>query len=166
MPTIRKYYGMDVLPDDPGEKLEKPKVFDVEPFRSEIIKVLENNKDNKSLCISSVYDFLEEKFIENGDLDILPGNQQTLRNYVHHLKDHGIVDMDNHGSRIYDTVFDTEPGEQMLIDFGEIGISKGLRIHFIYFIVFVFFGYPSSLITEAALLSNLIYSCTAVIRSS
>lgn len=131
MPTIRKYYGMDVLPDDPGEKLEKPKVFDVEPFRSEIIKVLENNKDNKSLCISSVYDFLEEKFIENGDLDILPGNQQTLRNYVHHLKDHGIVDMDNHGSRIYDTVFDTEPGEQMLIDFGEIGISKGLRIHFI-----------------------------------
>jgi len=131
MPTIRKYYGMDVLPDDPGEKLEKPKVFDVEPFRSEIIKVLENNRDNKTLCISSVYDFLEEKFIENGDLEVLPGNQQTLRNYVHYLKEHGIVDMADHSSRVYDTVFDTEPGEQMLIDFGEIGISKGLRIHFI-----------------------------------
>jgi hypothetical protein len=25
MPTIRKYYGMDVLPEDPGEKLEKPR---------------------------------------------------------------------------------------------------------------------------------------------
>ena len=84
MPIIRKYYGMDVLPDDPGEKLEKPKVFDEEPFRSEIIKVLENNRDNKSLCISSVYDFLEEKFIENGDLEALPGNPQTLRNYVHY----------------------------------------------------------------------------------
>ena len=53
MPTIRKYFGMDVLPDNPGEKLEKPKVFDVEPFRSEIIKVLESNRDNSKLCISS-----------------------------------------------------------------------------------------------------------------
>ena len=58
MPTIRKYYGMDVLPDDPGEKLEKPKVLDEEPFRSEIIKVLENSRDNKSLWISSRYDLL------------------------------------------------------------------------------------------------------------
>ena len=33
MPTIRKYFEMDVLPDNPGEKLEKPKVFDLEPFR-------------------------------------------------------------------------------------------------------------------------------------
>ena len=60
MPTIRKYFEMDVLPDNPGEKLEKPKVFDVEPFRSEIVKVLESNRDNPKLCISSVYDFLEE----------------------------------------------------------------------------------------------------------
>lgn len=131
MPTIRKYYGMDVLPDDPGEKLEKPKVFDEEPFRSEIIKVLENNRDNKSLCISSVYDFLEEKFIENGDLEALPGNPKTLRNYVHYLEDHGIVAATGESGRVYDTVFDTAPGEQMLIDFGEIGISRGLRVHFI-----------------------------------
>ena len=41
------YYGMDILPDDLGEKLEKPKVFDEEPFRSGIIKILENNRDNK-----------------------------------------------------------------------------------------------------------------------
>ena len=131
MPTIRKYYGMDVLPDDPGEKLEKPKVFDAEPFRSEIIKVLERNRDNKSLCISSVYDFLEERFIENGDLEVLPGNQQTLRNYVHYLEDHGIIAAGDENARVYDTVFDTAPGEQMLIDFGEIGISRGLRVHFI-----------------------------------
>ena len=131
MPTIRKYFEMDVLPDNPGEKFEKPKVFDVEPFRSEIIKVLESNRDNPKLCISSVYDFLEERFIENGDYEALPGNQQTLRNYVHFLKEHGIVAATGEGGRVYDTVFDTAPGEQMLIDFGEIGISRGLRVHFI-----------------------------------
>ena len=131
MPTIRKYFEMDVLPDNPGEKLEKPKVFDVEPFRSEIIKVLESNRDNSKLCISSVYDFLEERFIENGDYEALPGNQQTLRNYVHFLEKRGIVAATGEGGRVYDTVFDTAPGEQMLIDFGEIGISRGLRVHFI-----------------------------------
>ena len=66
-PTISKYYDMDVVPDNPGEKLEKPKAFDVEPFRSVIIEVLRNNEKNKNLCISSVYDVLEEKFIENGE---------------------------------------------------------------------------------------------------
>ena len=116
-PTISKYYDMDVVPDNPGEKLEKPKAFDVEPFRSVIIEVLRNNEKNKSLCISSVYDVLEEKFIEN--------------NYVHYLKDNGIVAEVPKNQRIYDNVFDTAPGEQMLIDFGELEIDSGLRIHFI-----------------------------------
>ena len=40
LPTIRKYFNMDVLPDTPGEKLQKDKAFDVEPFRSAIIEVL------------------------------------------------------------------------------------------------------------------------------
>ena len=35
--TIAKYYKMDVVPDNPGEKLAKEKVFDIEPFRSTII---------------------------------------------------------------------------------------------------------------------------------
>ena len=130
-PTISKYYDMDVVPDNPGEKLEKPKAFDVEPFRSVIIEVLRNNEKNKSLCISSVYDVLEEKFIENGEFTALPGNPQTLRNYVHYLKDNGIVAEVPKNQRIYDNVFDTAPGEQMLIDFGELEIDSGLRIHFI-----------------------------------
>ena len=67
MPTIRKNFEMDVIPDNPEEELEKLKDFDVEPFRSEIIKLFENNRDNSKLCISAVYDFLEERFIENGD---------------------------------------------------------------------------------------------------
>ena len=61
-PTISKYYDMDVIPDDPGAKLAKPKTFDAEPFRSTIIRILETNS-GKSFCMSSVYDALEEKFI-------------------------------------------------------------------------------------------------------
>ena len=90
-PTISKYYDMDVIPEDPAARLSKEKAFDVSPFREAIIAVLEANK-RKDFCISSVYDVLEEKFIENGDYDFLPGNEQTLRNYVHFLEDSGIVD--------------------------------------------------------------------------
>ena len=61
VPTIRKYYDMDVAPDDPGKKLEKDKAFDHEPFRSVIIEILRNNAGNGDLYISSVYDVLEEK---------------------------------------------------------------------------------------------------------
>ena len=32
-PTLQKYYDMDVLPENPGEKLAKDKAFDAEPFR-------------------------------------------------------------------------------------------------------------------------------------
>ena len=121
--TIARYYKMDVVPDNPGEKLAKDKVFDAEPFRSTIIAILEANNGN-DFCVSSVYDLLEEKFIENGDYDSLPGNEQTLRNYVHHLEDTGQIDTGEDHRRIYDHVFDTPPGEQMLIDFGEETIDK------------------------------------------
>ena len=49
-PTISKYYDMDVLPDDPGAKLAKPKTFDAEPFRSTIIRILETNSGKRSVC--------------------------------------------------------------------------------------------------------------------
>ena len=129
-PTISKYYDMDVVPDDPGANLSKDKAFDVSPFREDIIAILEANS-RKDYCISSVYDVLEEKFIENGDLESLPGNEQTLRNYVHYLEDSGQIDTGEEHRRVYDHVFDTPPGEQMLIDFGELTLSKKSSIHFI-----------------------------------
>ena len=49
-PTISKYYDMDVIPDDPGAKLAKPKTFDAEPFRSTIISILETNSGEVSVC--------------------------------------------------------------------------------------------------------------------
>lgn len=130
-PTIRKYYKMDVVPENPGANLEKPKAFAEEPFHSAILRILQNNQNNKSLCISSVYDVLEEIFIETGEFEALPGNPQTLRNYVRYLKESGTVAETPKNTRVYDHVFDTEPGEQMLIDFGEKQIEGKTRIYFI-----------------------------------
>ena len=129
-PTASKYYDMDIVPDDPGEKLAKTKTIDAEPFRSTILRILETNS-GKSFCMSSVYDVLEEKFIENGTYDKLPGNEQTLRNYIHYLEDSGQVNRESEHRRVYDYVFDTPPGEQMLIDFGEQVLSQAKQIHFI-----------------------------------
>ena len=110
-PTIRKYYRMDILPEDPGAHLAKDKAFDADPFRSTIIEVLRNNGNNKKLCISSIYDVLEEKFIDSGLYKELPGNQQTLRNYVRYLRENGTVASEPKNTRIYDYVPDTPPGE-------------------------------------------------------
>jgi len=130
-PTIRKYYEMNAVPQEPGFKLAKDKAFDQEPFRSMVIEILRNNAANSHMCISSVYDVLEEKFIENGHYESLPGNEQTLRNYVRYLKKHDIITAIPKNTRIYDHVFDTAPGEQMLVDFGQQSISKGCTIHFL-----------------------------------
>jgi len=81
--------------------------------------------------MSSVYDLLQEKFIENVDFKALPGNEQTLRNYVHHLEEAGMVLYEPEHRRVYDYVFDTPPGEQMLIDFGELTLTPKGSIHFI-----------------------------------
>ena len=59
---------MDVIPEDPGGRLAKDKAFDVSPFREAVIAILESNS-RKDYCISSVYDVLEEKFVENGEYE-------------------------------------------------------------------------------------------------
>lgn len=130
LPTIRKYYNLDAVPAEPGQNLMKEKAFDHEPFRTAIIEIL-RNISKKEFYVSSVYDVLSEKFIESGDFEHLPGNDQTLRNYIHHLTSAGIIEKEPVNKRIYDHVFDTPPGEQMLIDFGQQHISSGNDIHFI-----------------------------------
>ena len=107
LPTIRKYFQMDVLPAVPNENFQKDKAFDHEPFRSAILVILTNNKDKKNVCMSSVYDVLQEKFIESGDFSELPGNEQTLRNYIHYLEQNGMLEQNSKELRR-----DTEPPRQ------------------------------------------------------
>ncbi|MRS05992.1 hypothetical protein EG832_22655, partial [bacterium] len=130
LPTIRKYYGMDGIPEIPNQNLQKDKAFDSEPFRSAIIEIVRNNPRDH-YCISSVYDVLIEKFVEKGLVETLPGNEQTLRNYIRYLQDNGIIDTTPENRRIYEYVFNTPPGEQMLLDFGQEHIAPGINIHFI-----------------------------------
>jgi hypothetical protein len=136
LPTIRKYYGMDTVPDNTHGALAKPKAFDDEPFRDAIIKIVERNP---GCCISSVYDVLEERFVYGDERLLpdgtgrgpLPGNQQTLRNYVRHLRQSGVIGASDADRRIYDHVFDTPPAQQCIIDFGQQAVGHGLIVHFI-----------------------------------
>ena len=128
-PTLRKYFQMNVIPEDPFVPYAKDKVFDHTPFREVIIEILRNCKD--SYCVSSVYDVLEEKFVDAGAYEKLPGNEQTLRNYITYLVNNNIVATVPKNHRIYEHVFDTPPGEQMLLDFGEMRFSGGKQVHFI-----------------------------------
>jgi hypothetical protein len=128
MPTVMKYYNMEAPPENPGAKLAKKKAFDREPYRSAIIRALTNNP---GCCVSSVYDVLVESFGEGGKPGGLPGNQQTLRNYVRHLAATGAIPSAEEGGRVYDHVFDLPPGQQMLVDFGVVKAPQGAPIHFI-----------------------------------
>jgi len=127
-PTIRKYYNMDAVPDEIGANLAKDKVFDDEPWKGAIISIIANNPKCYS---SSVYDVLMERYVENGGMECLPGSERTLRTYIGYLTKSGQIEAADKDGRIYDHVFDTPPGQQMLIDFGELRLEKGLTIHFI-----------------------------------
>ena len=74
-PTISKYYDMDVLPDDPGAKLAKPKTFDAEPFRSTIIRILETNS-GKTFCMSSVTMFWKKNSSKTETMRNFPGTNR------------------------------------------------------------------------------------------
>ena len=58
------------------EQMFRDKVL--EEYEEDILKVYEKN-EFKKLNMSSVYDYLEEKY------GTLPGNEQTLRNYINYL---------------------------------------------------------------------------------
>ncbi len=128
-PTLRKYYNLDGVPEAARTVYAKDKAFDAAPFRDVIIKVMTNSRGR--CCVSSVYDLLTERFVESGQYAKLPGNEQTLRNYVKYLTAAGVIELEAKNSRIYEHVFDTPPGEQMLIDFGELRLAGGKQVHFI-----------------------------------
>ena len=50
---------------------------------------------------------------------------------IKYTEESGQIDTGEEHRRIYDHVFDTPPGEQMLIDFGEVTLGRKSSIHFI-----------------------------------
>ena len=125
--TVRKYYNMDCVPDDNHAKVRKQMAFDCEPFASAIVEIVELNPD---CYMSSVYDVLVEKFVENGDYEALPGNEQTLRNYIHRLEEDGKIGRAGKDRRKYDVVPTPPPGRKAQVDFGEQRCDGGLVVHF------------------------------------
>ena len=126
--TVRKYYDMDGVPEDLHAKTAKPHAFDAEPFRSDILEILALNP---KCYVSSVHDVLLERHVESGDYEILPGNEQTLRNYVRWLRDTGQVAEREASRRTYDHVDDPPAGRQLQLDFGQLKCDDGLTVHFL-----------------------------------
>ena len=86
--TVRKHYNMDCVPEDNHARVRKQMAFDCEPFASAIVEIVELNPN---CCMSSVYDVLVEEFVDTGKFEALPGNEQTLRNYIHRLREGGAI---------------------------------------------------------------------------
>jgi len=127
-PTVAKYYDMDEVESSQESPFAKERVFDTEPYRTTIIEILQRNP--KNLKISSIYDVLEELYVDTRMVIQLPGNEQTLRNYVRWLRGTGQVPKAENKGRIYEFVDDIPPGKQLIVDFGEQKIEDGITIHF------------------------------------
>lgn len=126
--TIQKYYSTSTTVSHDG--CAKHRAFSV--FESIIIEVVVGLP--KGYTISSIYDMLKEKFVgpdSEEKLDELPGSERTLRNFIKALKEEGKIPKPENG-RKYQYVFDSAPGDQALIDFGEL-VPNGCttRVHFI-----------------------------------
>lgn len=125
--TVRKYYNMDSAPDDSRVKVRKPLAFDREPFRSAIVEIVGLNPD---CYMSSIYDVLVETFVEGGGFDALPGNEQTLRNFIRHLQKTGQIGERKESRRTYDVLDVPPPGAKAQVDFGQWMCDGTLTVHF------------------------------------
>lgn len=120
--TVAKYYDMeeaDCLKYLRSHKY-RAKVFDA--FKEDILDVYREN-DFKKLSMSAVFDYLEEK---QGTQ--LPGNEQTLRNYIRYLRKTGELVLKTR-ERVYQKVAELPFGKQLQIDFGEYTMPGGLKLY-------------------------------------
>ena len=116
--TVAKYYAMEEEEFRlyRQEHLFRDKAFD--DLRGEILEVYGAN-GSRPLPVSSVYDYLEERY------GALPANEQTLRNYVAYLIETASLRLDA-GGRLYGKVPELPFGKQMQLDFGRYRCRSGL----------------------------------------
>ena len=118
--TVAKYYHMteEEYTAYRCQQLFREKAF--EEYEKEIKEVYAKN-DYQRLNMASVYDYLEERFGE------LPGNEQTLRNFIGYLKESNKLTL-NEDMRIYKSVPELPFGRQMQLDFGQYRCRSGLKL--------------------------------------
>jgi len=119
--TVAKYFAMEEENYRSYRQghLFRDKAFD--SLQEEILKVYEANFF-KPLLVSSVYDYLEERYA------VLPGNEQTLRNYVSYLIETEALKLKRSG-RLYTKVAELPFGKQMQLDFGRYRCRSGLLLY-------------------------------------
>lgn len=103
--TVRKYHDMDGAPEDSHAAAGRQMAFDVEPLRSAVIEAV---SPDPSCSTGPACDVPRERFVETGEMDALPGNEQTLRHLVHRPGDDGAIPEPEEARRTYD-VLDTPP---------------------------------------------------------
>ena len=118
--TVAKYYQMDErgFRSYRREHMFRDKVL--EEYEKDILEVYETN-EFKRLNMSSVYDYLEERYGE------LPTNEQTLRNYISYLIQTDKLRLDER-LRTYTKVPELPFGQQMQLDFGQYRCRSGLKL--------------------------------------
>lgn len=85
----------------------------LDPYQSDILMWLRAHPDVTS---AQIYDWLQDKF------DIQSVSENTVRNYVNHLREHYHIPKVTLG-RIYGAVDELPPGQQIQVDFGEIIVN-------------------------------------------
>jgi hypothetical protein len=118
--TVAKFYRMDErgFRSYRREHMFRDKVL--EEYERDILEVYETN-EFKRLNMSSVYDYLEERYGE------LPVNEQTLRNYISYLIQTDKLRLDER-LRSYTKVPELPFGQQMQLDFGQYRCRSGFRL--------------------------------------
>lgn len=118
--TVAKYYAMDEHEFKAYRQAHqyRERVFD--DYEAAILEVYQANAF-RPLNMAAVYDYLEERFGQ------LPGNEQTLRNYIHYLIRTDTLQL-HHQPRIYTPVPDLPFGQQLQLDFGQWRCQSGLLL--------------------------------------
>jgi len=119
--TATKYYKMDEeeFREYRADHLFRERAFS--EYGEDIWDVYAKN-DFRKLNMSSVYDYLEERY---GNL---PGNEQTLRNFISYLVQTEKLTLSKN-KRTYTKVPEVPFGKQMQLDFGQYTCKSGLKLY-------------------------------------
>ena len=130
MPTIRKYYNMDGVPEDLHARTAKPHAFDYVVAQRPLAA-----GQGVPLGPLVVDEPLEQHVVDRAH--VAPGVQLE---YLEHrraerldgwLRETGQVAEPERSRRLYDHVDDPPAGRQLQLDFGQAKCDGGLTVHFL-----------------------------------